>query len=223
MARARPGAFPSPDEQRTAQVLESLEVHQLDSSLIARSADIGIWHTEASDLNGVPWWLPPFFADLHVIYRGFPAAKLGAVLETGLDMEAGSAFYASTYADKAWEYPTGRRIAAMLILDASYAEKSYAARPDGTPDDHMPDKSVYPHQYRVGSWTVHTRFRGRPMNFTDEGMYGHWIPGNARDALLGVVLGGPRSAVLGLLDDVRCPDPYGVELILDGKPPANCQ
>jgi len=44
-------------------------------------------------------------------------------------------------------------------------------------------------------------------------MYGHWIPGDARDALIAIVLGGPRAAIRARLGDLRGGGSYRVELL----------
>jgi hypothetical protein len=182
------------------QLLESYGLPGRDTCLIAHCSDIGIWHSEDSAWNRVPSWRPPFGTGHAAIYRGFAVEKLRTVLTTGLDVPSGAAFFATPYADKAWEYPgSPREIAMMLVLDASQAAPSFVAVPPG---GGVPvDTAAYPTVYRDGDWTIHSRFV-RPRGtgcFLDEQMYGHWIPGDARAALLGVVIGGPRAAVMDVL------------------------
>jgi hypothetical protein len=73
----------------------------------------------------------------------------------------------------------------------------------------FPDKAwEYPtgrtQRYLDGSREIHTRFEvgHGTRRFRDENMYGFWVPGDARDALIAVVLGGPRESVLQGLHDV---------------------
>jgi hypothetical protein len=68
----------------------------------------------------------------------------------------------------------------------------------------LADTQLYPQRYLDGSREIHTRFEvghGTPRS-RDENKYGLWVPGDARDALIAVVLGGPRESVLQGLHDV---------------------
>lgn len=209
----KPGAYPSAAKLFIADERERRGLpDRRDTKLVAQSADVGIWYTESSAKSDVPKWLPPF-GDGRGLYRGFDVRKLQAVLETGLDVPAGAAFFASGYRDKAWEYPLMREIAAMLVLDQTRCEKSYVLERSGAPTDAGADPNLYPEEYGEGGWTVRTRF-DRPhgtRTFLDEQMYGHWIPGDARTALLGVVIGGPYAAVRELLSALP-----GLVDLLDG-------
>jgi hypothetical protein len=176
-----------------------------DCTLIGRTATASIWHTKNVASYDVPHWLPPF-AQAHTrgIYRGFAWDALPTVLETGLDVPERAAFFATPYADKAWEYPTGRMHPAMLVLDERHAARSGARKPADATDDWAPATTLYPGHYRDGSAEVHTRFaagHGRRC-FLDETMHGYWVPGDARTALIAVILGGPAPAVMQLLGAV---------------------
>jgi len=190
--------------------------HERDCTLIARSGGVAIWHTHKSAARDVPLWLPPFGWEAPLgLYRGFGADALGDVLEHGLDVPPGSAFFATGHADKAWEYPPARSIAAMLVLDSTQAKPSYVCKPSGSDDVWRPDKSLYPNEYVDGGRRVHTRFdsdRGTRC-FQDEQMYGHWIPGDARDALIAIVLGGPRAAIHARLQVLQGRSKYRVEVL----------
>ncbi len=187
-----------------------------DCTLIARSGGVAIWHTDKSEARAVPWWLPPFGWEAPVgLYRGFGADALGDVLEHGLDVPPRCAFFATGHADKAWEYPATRSIAAMLVLDSTKAKPSYVCKPSGADDAWRPDKSLYPNAYIDNGRIVHTRFeadRGTRC-FQDEHMYGHWIPGDARDALIAIVLGGHRAAIRTRLEGLQGWGSYRVELL----------
>lgn len=189
-----------------------------DCTLIARSDGVAIWHTDKTAARDVPLWLPPFGWEAPLgLYRGFDADALGGVLEHGLDVPSGCAFFATGHADKAWEYPTTRSIAAMLVLDSTKAKPSYVCKPFGAGDAWQPDKTLYPNAYVDSGQVVHTRFaadRGTRC-FQDEHMYGHWIPGNARDALIAIVLGGPRTAIHARLEELQGRGSYHVELLPD--------
>lgn len=133
----------------------------------------------------------------------------------GLIVAPQLAFFASYYPDKAWEYPVGRSLAAMLILDYELTESSWVTRPDGAGDLWQPDKTKYPNEYRDGDMVVHTRFerdRGS-RHFFSESMYGFWVPGNARDALLGIVLGGPQDTMRVLLEGLQGRGSYTLGLV----------
>jgi len=197
----KPGTYPSAEKLFIAEEWERRGLpDRRDTKLLAQSADVGIWYTESSSKRDVPTWLPPF-GDGRALYRGFDVRKLQAVLETGLDVPVGAAFFASGDRDKAWEYPLMREIAAMLVLDQTRCERSYVLERSGATSARGADLNPYPVEYKDGDWTVRTRFeRGYgTRTFLDEQMYGHWIPGDARAALLGVVIGGPHSAVRELL------------------------
>lgn len=203
MSETKPGVAPSPGILRVTEALESRGGRRRDTVLIARSSEIGIWHSEKSASNDVPWWIPPF-GDARAIYRGFPHEELHTVLEAGLDVAPQSAFFATGYPDKAWEYPMGRSIPTMLVLDATHTERSWAIRPSEAPDTWMPDKTRYPNHYFDDTLQVHTRFETDRYitHFGYENMYGFWVPGDARAALLGVVIGGPRSTAVQMLEDL---------------------
>lgn len=177
-----------------------------DCALIARSATASIWHTENTASNDLPWWRPAFGGRSRAegLYRGFQRQALGTVLQTGLDVPAHAAFFASYFPDKAWEYPTGRTLPAMLVLDGRKAASSFICKPADAGDDWVADTQLYPRRYFDGSREIHTRFEaGRgTRGFRYESMYGFWVPGDARDALIAVVLGGPRESVLQGLRDV---------------------
>lgn len=201
----KPGTYPSATKLFIA---EEWERHGLpgrrDTKLLAQSADVGIWYTQSSSKCDVPTWLPPF-GDGRAVYRGFDVRKLQAVLETGLDVPAGAAFFATCWPDKAWEYPLMREIAAMLVLDQTRCEKSYVLERSDETSAARADVNLYPEEYGAGGgWTVRTRFEREhgTRTFLNEQMYGHWIPGDARAALLGVVIGGPYSAVRELLSEL---------------------
>lgn len=197
----KPGAYPSDTKLFIAEERERRGLpDRRDTKLIAQSADVGIWCTESSSKSDVPKWVPPF-GDGRALYRGFDVRHLQAVLETGLDVPAGAAFFASGYREKAWEYPLMREVAAMLVLDETRCERSYVLERSGATSASDADHNPYPVEYDDGGWTVRTRFEHGygTRTFLDEQMYGYWIPGDARAALLGVVIGGPYSAVRELL------------------------
>lgn len=103
----------------------------------------------------------------------------------------------------------------MLVLDSTQAKPSYVCKPSGSDDVWRPDKSLYPNEYVDGGRRVHTRFdsdRGTRC-FQDEQMYGHWIPGDARDALIAIVLGGPRAAIHARLQVLQGRSKYRVEVL----------
>ncbi|MGB8403971.1 MAG: hypothetical protein WCE30_07880 [Mycobacterium sp.] len=77
-------------------------------------------------------------------------------------------------------------MAAMLALDNTQVEPSYAWKPFDADDSWCPDKTLYPNAYTDGGRVIHTRFAaGRGTRFfIDESMYGHWVPGDACAALL---------------------------------------
>lgn len=187
-----------------------------DATLMARSDGVAIWHTEKVAAPDVPWWLPPFTSETELLclYRGFAIDNLRNVLEHGLDVPPQCAFFATPSSEKAWEYPHSRELAAMLVLDSDHALPSYARKPDGADDSWRPDNTLYPNTYTDGGRVIHTRFgdgRGT-RTFMDELMYGRWVPGDARDALIAVVLGGPRLAVRERLEDMQGSGLYGLEL-----------
>ncbi|WP_301123007.1 hypothetical protein [Mycolicibacterium fortuitum] len=150
-----------------------------------------------------------------VLYRGFEDTHLPAVLGTGLDVPPQAAFCASDYADKAWEYPVRRRTPMMLILDPAVTQSSFIRQPAGADATWTPDKAVYPNEYADGEAVIHTRFTSGhfPASFEDERMYGHWVPGDARPALLAVVIGGSKPDVIERLRQVKLDDPYAVEFV----------
>ncbi len=186
-----------------------------DSALVARSGGVAIWHTEKFAPRDVPLWLPPFSWDVSMaLYRGFSIDKLNNVLEHGLDVPPRCAFFATGHDDKAWEYPCNRTIAAMLVLDSSQTLPSYARTPAGADDSWQPDKSLYPNTYADDGQLIHTRFEdGRCQHFLNERMYGHWVPGDARDALIAIVLGGPRAVVNDRLKGLQGRGEYGLDLL----------
>lgn len=205
MKDSKPGAYPSPGMLRLREEVErrGIRPHR-DSVLIARSSDVGIWHTEKRASDDAPQWRPPF-GNGRALYRGFDLETLRTVLETGLDVPPQSAFFATNSAGKAWEYPIGRSVPAMLVLDGELAERSFIANRFGADAAFTWDEATYPNQYTDGAWQIHTRFEvGRgTRTFLDEDMYGYWIPGDAREALLGVVIGGPQSLVLQLIQELQ--------------------
>lgn len=200
MTGPKSGVYPQPDLLMAADMREALGLPSgRDTVLIARSSGIGIWHTEKTAGRDVPSWLPPF-GQRGAIYRGFRATRLRAVLETGLDAPAQSAFYATDERDKAWQYPVGRRIPTMLVLDGELVEASY--EPEPTHPTGAPGDVNSPNIYTEGEIRVRTRFDLSRRVPNDESRYGHWVPGDARAALLGVVIGGPQSTVVPMLQEL---------------------
>lgn len=214
---SKPGAEPTSVDIRWSEKLGSTP----DSTLVARSDGVAIWHTDKSASHDLPLWLPPFGLEPPVVlYRGFPVDKLHDVLERGLDVPPQCAFFATPYADKAWEYPVGRNLAAMLVLDAAQAKPSYARKPADADDTWRPDKTLYPNAYIHGETEVHTRFeddRG-PRDYRYEAMYGRWVPGDARAALIAVVLGGPRAVLQERLENLHGLRSYGLQVMPAQRP-----
>lgn len=200
---------------RDAEAVESLGGRYPDSAFMAQSAGVGIWQTEKTAWDDCPWWVPPFLDLSDVVYRGFAPTKLQAVLETGLDVPAQSAFFASSYPDKAWKYPRPERdLVTMLALDRSHTERSFATKPACADDTWTADTTIYPNEYSDGTTQIHTRFEvGHGTRcFLDEEMYGFWVPGEARTALLGVVIGGPQSRIVEMLNELQLSDLYSHEI-----------
>lgn len=105
----------------------------------------------------------------------------------------------------------------MLVLDRAQAKPSYTRKPAGADDTWRPDKALYPNAYMQGDTQIHTRFeedRG-PCDYRYEAMYGHWVPGDARTALIAVVLGGPRAAFQECLEGLQEQErgSYGLQLM----------
>lgn len=206
------------DRGRLDELYQSLGLPSgREAVLIARSGNTGIWHTEKTASNDCPWGLPP--DDGHAaIYRGCSVERLGAVLESGIDVPDKAAFFASPYPDKGWEYPLGRKVPTLLVLDRDRAERSFRIQPADAGDTWIPDENAaYPNVYTdaEGAARIHTRFDDKhlPGCFRDENMYGFWIPGDARDALLDVVIGGPLSAITDLLRGLPLSGSHSIELI----------
>lgn len=185
-----------------------------DCFLVARSGKTSIWQTEKTGMCDCPISLPPMKL-WRVLYRGFEESKLSSVLRSGLDVPPQSAFCATEYADKAWEYPPNRAIATMLVLDPGVTQRSFVTRPAGADGAWIPDRALYPNEYVDDGVVIHTRFTTGhfPACFEDEHMYGHWVPGDARSALLAVVIGGSRPDVLQRLRQVNLDDPYTIEFV----------
>ncbi|SLH41557.1 hypothetical protein [Mycobacteroides abscessus] len=208
------------DQDRRTEDLHTLRQERAyrglmtDAVMIARCGHTQIWQTEKTGSNDCPWDLPP--ADLgQGLYRGFVRDRLQFVLQTGLDVVAQTAFYAHS-ATKAWGYPSGRQHPAMMVFDQRYLAHSWIKEPSDPDPGWDFDKALYPHDYiNPSGRRVHTRFardERSPGCFGDEEMYGFWIPGNALEALIAVVLGGPREDVVALLQGLDL-DPR-VEFIL---------
>lgn len=214
--QTKPGASPSQADLSWAEEAEFRGWGPRDSVLVARLAGVAVWQTAKAAPYDDLLWCPPFGAGVkNAIYRGFAITQLPAVLETGLDVPSQSAFFATESRSYAWEYPRRRDIAAMLVLDRSQTERSFVV-PDSTSTGQplMVDKATYPNEYLYEGRHVHTRFdhtdgRGT-RTFSDEDRFGFWIPGDARDALLAVVLGGPHSTVLRVLEECAS---TGLELV----------
>nr|QGW61257.1 hypothetical protein ICEMyc226_00225 [Mycolicibacterium sp.] len=207
----KPGAEPPPG----LVWLAKRRCDTIDSTLIARSDGVAIWQTEKTSSRDLPRWRPPFGMTPSGLFRGFPIERLHDVLEHGLDVAPQSAFFATRYPDKAWEYPVGRNLAAMLILDSAQSAPSWVTKPAAADDSWQPDKASYPNEYVDSGRLVHTRFardRGS-RHFTYESMYGFWVPGDARAALLGILLGGPQDTMRVLLESLQGSGSYGLELV----------
>ncbi len=206
--KTKTGAEPTDDRLRLAQIRGDT----IDSTLLARSDDVAIWQTEKSGSQDLPRWRPSFGVT-SVLYRGFPIDNLHDVLECGLDVPSQSAFFATAYPDKAWEYPMGRDLAAMLVLDFDQAERSWTTKPDDADDTWQPDKVNYPNEYADGDTLIHTRFEGSRLPYgSHESAYGFWVPGNARAALLAVVLGGPQDTMRVLLQSLQGRGSYNLDV-----------
>ena len=203
------GAEPADDRLRLAQIRGDT----IDSTVLTRSSGVAIWQTEKSGSQDLPRWRPPFDGT-SVLYRGFPIDKLHDVLEWGLDVPPQSAFFATAYPDKAWEYPAGRDLAAMLVLDFDQAERSWTKKPVDAEDTWQPDKVNYPNEYADGDTLIHTRFEGSRLPYgSHESAYGFWIPGNARAALVAVVLGGPQDTMRVFLESLHRRGSYTFDLL----------
>lgn len=134
-----------------------------------------------------------------VTFRGVPLARLRDVLRTGIDVTPTDAPIFCAEVDKAFEYArpvgggTGPGVTLALRgprLDRTFQDLDAAA----SPAEIAATRVTYPH--RAGNPGGRTRF-SRLADQTGPGYeeaYGYWIPGDAREALVGVcVLGqGPE-------------------------------
>lgn len=215
-AHGKPGAEPTDDLLWLAE----RRGDAIDSRLLARSDGVAIWQTDKSAIQALPRWRPPFGVRPSGLYRGFPIENLHEVLSYGLDVPPQSAFFATAYPDKAWEYPQGRNLAAMLVLDFDQAERSWIATPAQADHTWQPDKTDYPNEYLDdGDQLIHTRFerdRGSRI-FSHESRYGFWVPGDAREALIAVVLGGPEDTMRLLLERLAGSCSYSLDLAPFGE------
>lgn len=168
-------------------------VENRDAVLLTRTATTEIWHTEKTAPGDCPSW-PPGPDDVELVFRGVEVDLLRTVLETGLDLPAQSPFFATEWRKTAWRYPSSRNIAALLMFDGRLVQRSFVTdAAEDTAED-------YPYRYVDGGITVHTRLPlTRCGSLTAERLYGYWIPGDARAALCGVILGGAYCDVVEAL------------------------
>lgn len=144
-----------------------------------------------------------------VTFRGVPIERLRAVLENGVDVSPTDTTIFCADIEKAFEYgrPAWGQAGAGLVyaLRGSCLERSFRVLPaDASPGEIAEVQRTYPHRYDDPHGQLRFTRLTDQVNPAYEDAYGYWVPGNARDALLAVVLFGQNSeavkAVSGVLD-----------------------
>lgn len=142
----------------------------------------------------------PDEGDHWVTFRGVPLARLGEVLRTGIDVAPTDApIFGTDGVDKAFEYarPVGGGTGPGLILAlrGPHLERTFRdLDADASPAEIAETRETYPHPAGNPGGRIRLSRLADQTTPGYEEAYGYWIPGNAREALIGVcVLGqGPE-------------------------------
>ncbi|KXO95848.1 hypothetical protein AXK56_16695 [Tsukamurella pulmonis] len=177
--------------------------------LVGHTSDgTAVWHTGTASPSDTPKGLYTLTAR-DALYRGIKAEQLTQAITFGIDVPPGEPFFASQLPDKPWEYAASDGApAVLLVLDRAVAERSFFLPDEDGAAAIAPDKSVYPYEYTDADGSVvHTRFNREALRGATsadaESYYGYWIsPQYLPEALLAVVIGGPRDQVSTVLDSI---------------------
>lgn len=129
------------------------------------------------------------------VFRGVSPDRLLTVLSSGVDVEpADSPIYCSDF-DKAWEYggpSMGKGLRLIYALDSTKLDRTFRTLPlDATDSEIAKVRETFPHQHQQDDCLWFSRINRYFPGY--EIPYGYWVPGNAKDALLGVfLLGGDQ-------------------------------
>lgn len=125
------------------------------------------------------------------LFRGVDRASLERALRQGIDVVPTDAHWYGADLEKALEY--GGDYPAILIIDANKVERPFREIASDAPDDAHREASEWakgqPMPSRDGRWLLYSRLpkedsrRGSPYEL----QYSWYIPGEAREALIGVI------------------------------------
>jgi hypothetical protein len=128
-------------------------------------------------------------------FRGVSIDRLPVIARTGVDVEPADSPIFCDCIEKAWEYPgTGHRDtprAVMAFKGASLARSFQTRSLDASADEIAEVRKSYPHM----SEREHDLWFSREEPRGYEELYGYWIPGDAKDALLAIFLFGETQAL----------------------------
>lgn len=133
-------------------------------------------------------------------FRGVPIERFSTVLATGVDVEPTDSTIYCAEPGKAWEYavPTGgghEGPGMIYVLDRECLQPCFRiVSADASLDDIAEARKNYPHQFPGpnGSYYFSRPADAHPGYDME---YGYWVPGNARDALLGIFVRGRQEDV----------------------------
>jgi hypothetical protein len=122
-----------------------------------------------------------------IAFRGVPIDRLAAVLTTGVDVQPTDAPIWCDDIEKANEYGRslfGDQTRVVFALRGRLLEKTFRTLPlEATPSEIAAVRQVYPHLYEEPNCLHFSRIKDQRNLAYEASAY--WIPGNAKDALLG--------------------------------------
>lgn len=125
------------------------------------------------------------------IFRGLDELSLNRALRTGIDVEPSDRHWYGDAMEKALEY--GGDYPAVLIIDGNSSERPYRDVPvDASIDDHAAARTWSGADALPSSSEKFLRYSRLPVNDTNRGSsyetaYAWYIPGDPKEALLGVI------------------------------------
>lgn len=169
---------------------ERLEGSTPPAWIVTVPVDLG----DGERVQGLTLFFHSLLREAHIdwpLFRAVGLDKLDQVLRIGIDREVGSVvFWADQSVEKAWEY--GELPKVLLLLDPKRVEASWREVPSHASEDELATlRRGYPTEIR----TLDNTYWFSRLSLDDprvatgyEIEYGRWIPGDAREALLGLII-----------------------------------
>lgn len=166
----------------------------MDHELIAETP-VPVWFTEwepeptfeSAPEAATAHWLGLYKKHRRIEFRATNLSRLPVVLATGVDVEPSTHHIYAADFEKAWEYGKFPKVIAAYRADR--LDRTFRTLPLDPALDERSERRQRPYEYRY-EW-ADTRFISQIRHTTPGGPgyeweYGYWIPGDAREALVGL-------------------------------------